>query len=76
MLMATGGSDDRKRLMRPQSLKLWLIKNSIPGPQLTVGEKRVTEGQRGTGQAAARLQGPAPPQCQLSLQSLRIQPAR
>ena len=48
----------------------------VPGPQLTVGEKRATEGQRGTGQAAARLQGPASPQRQLSLQSLRTQPAR
>lgn len=33
--MATGGSDDRKRLMRPQSLKLWLIKNSTSS--LTLG---------------------------------------
>ena len=42
----------------------------VPGPQLAVGEKRVAEGQRGPGQAAARLQGPAPPQSQLSPQSL------
>ena len=42
----------------------------VPGPQLAVEEKRVAEGQRGPGQAAARLQGPAPPQSQLSPQSL------
>ena len=48
----------------------------VPGPQLAVGEKRAAESQRGTGQAAARLQGPAPPQSQLSPQSLSTQPAR
>ena len=35
MLMASGGAGDRKRLMRPQSLKLWLIKNNTSS--LTLG---------------------------------------